>query len=435
MRIAAGLVCLSLVVVSTPVVSTPPAAAPVRTHRPLPAQAGPGSPVTGTFPFIRGPVDDESARDGAWLNWETKLTPWPSKLRGKEAWRPLFEALSDFIRQSPALTTMREYYPWLSYGVDADVAPLPRAQISLVLWPSRWVEPAPGTLDGIRLKSGAGGFTPAGLDLWINWFPTSASGSSDDLASPEWYRDADGAFFRLSRPDRLIDGFPVHGGWLFVTAKDKPPLFTPVSQERLLRAYIAAAERLMTQVDTVNADLAEALAEFNSADMKALRRQAIEQAAAGETDPARAAALRARAARDDAEQERQLRDGAGATASSNPASAAARAARDRWAQRLEAMSEAERRRAAHARDDPETLLLEDLATPTDPAAVAVMQYNPAFVNTALGRHVPQLLVLPIGSSHDAQRRPEVLARLPVLERVPIAVVEQSRWSELQRLLR
>ncbi len=185
----------------------------------------------------------------------------------------------------------------------------------------------------------------------------------------------------------------------------------------------------------MNADFAEALAEFNSADMKALRRQAIEQAAAGETDPARAAALRARAARDDAEQERQLRDGAGATASSNPASAAARAARESMGSAPGGHERGGAARACARARRSGDVVAQDSATPTDPAAVAVMQYNPAFVNTALGRHVPQLLVLPIGSSHDAQRRPEVLARLPVLERVPIAVVEQSRWSELQRLLR
>jgi len=404
-------------------------------HRAPATQSAPIAPPTDRFPFIRGRVDDESAPNGAWLNWETRLTPWPARLRGKEAWRPVFEALSVFLKQSPALASMREVYPWLSYGVDDGFQPLPRGQISMVLWSARWVEPAPGTPAGLRLKSGAGGFTPSGFDAWINWFPTSPRGASTDLVSADWYTDAQGSFFRLAPPDRLIDGFPVHGGWLFVIEANKPPLFTPVSQERVLKAYMAQAERLMAQAGTVNADLAEALAAFTSAEMRSVRRQAIEEAVAGESNPARAAAKRAQAERDDAEQERQLRDGAAGGAAANPVSVAARAAHDRWAQRLAGMSAAERGTPARVRDDPEALLLEDLALAGDRTAVDVMQYNPAFVNKALGPAVPQLLLLAIGSSTDAQRQPGVLARMPVHERVPIALVERSRWSELQALLR
>ena len=299
---------------------------------------------------------------------------------------------------------MREYYPWLSYGVDENFKPLPRAQISMILWSSDWVEPAPATPDKIKLKQGAWGFSPAGIDVWINWFPTSASGASDDLKSWDWYKDSQGEFFRLAKPDRLIDGFPVHGGWLFVTAKNKPPLFVPVSQARALNAYMAQAQRLMAQAGAGNEGLSEALATYNSAEMKAIRKEAIEQAGANEKDPKKAAEKRAKAERDDAEQERQLREGALASASSNPIYAAAKKAHDQWAQRLKGMSEAERNAPAHMRVDPDALLLEDLVAQSDPAAVALMQYNPEYVNKKLGPEIPQLLVLPIGTSQDWGRR-------------------------------
>jgi hypothetical protein len=332
---------------------TGPASGVVQKNTATPAKATPtgqtrgdnASSNAGAFPFIRGRVDDESAPNGAWLNWETKFKPLPPNLRGKEAWLPIFETISLFIKQSPALTTMREYYPWLSYGVDHDYQPLPRAQISIILWSADWVEPAPATPDRIKLKPGAWRAAPAGIDVWINWFPTSASGASDDLKSWDWYKDSQGEFFRLAKPDRLIDGFSVHGGWLFVTAKNKPPLFVPVSQERLLKAY------------------------------------------------------------------------------------------DQWAQRVNGMSEAERSAPAHMRVDPDALLLEDLVAPSDPAAVALMQYNPEYVNRKLGPEIPQLLVLPIGTSKDWGRRAEALAKMPVNERVPIALVERTQWSEIQSYLR
>lgn len=59
-----------------------------------------------------------------------------------------------------------------------------------------------------------------------------------------------------------------------------------------------------------------------------MRRQAIEQAGANEKDPKKAAEKRAKAERDNAEQERHLREGAMASASSNPMYAAAKKAHD-----------------------------------------------------------------------------------------------------------
>ena len=152
------------------------------------------------FPFIRGTVDDISAANGAWLNWYTKLEPVPENLRGKESWLPVFEEISTFIKQSPALATLREFYPWLSFGVDEGFEPLPRAQISMIFWSSQWVEPAPDTPHKFKLKSGAWGSAPGGIDFWINWFPLSTSGGGDELSATDWYRDDHGAFFGLDRP-------------------------------------------------------------------------------------------------------------------------------------------------------------------------------------------------------------------------------------------
>lgn len=390
---------------------------------------------SAVFPFIRGRVDDANARDGAWINWSSRLDPLPQNLRGKEAWVPLFEQISGFLRQSPALTSLREYYPWLAYGVDSTVVPLPAANVSMMLWSADWVEPDPGHPDGFRLKPGAWGATPGGFDLYVNLFPLRVHGASDELTPADWYTDEQGPFFRLRQPERTIDGFPVHGGWLLVTAKAKPPLFLPVSQERALQAFMAEAQRQMSQVGSGQEGFSEGLALYNSTEMKALRRQMIDQAGAGEADPVKAAAARAKAERDDVEQERQLREGADATLSMNPAFASVRQAHDQWAHRLEKLSAAERHAPAYTRLDVDAYLQEDLTTEGEPGAIALMQYNPAYVDRNLSPHVPQILVLPIGSVRDAGRSAESLARMPVRERVPIAIVERTPWSQIQPLLR
>lgn len=66
--------------------------------------------------------------------------------------------------------------------------------------------------------------------------------------------------------------------------------------------------------------------------------------------------------------------------------------------RLTGMSEAERNAPVHMRVNPEALLLEDLAAQSDPATAALMQYSPELVNKKLGPEIPQLLILPIGTS-------------------------------------
>jgi hypothetical protein len=386
------------------------------------------------FPFIRGRVDDVSAANGAWLNWTSKLDPIPQNLRGKQAWFPVFEKFSVFLKQSPALATMQEFYPWLSFGVDESYQPLPRAQISMLLWPRDWVEPAPNTPDKIKLKNGAWGSAPAGYDLWINWFPLARSGGNDELSPNDWYKDAQGAFFRLQKPDQLIDGFPVHGGWLFVTAKNKPPLFIPVSQERALLAFMAQAQKQMSSVTEGNAGVNEALDWYNSDEGKNIRRQAIEGAVAGEKDPKKAAEKRAKAERDDAEQERQLRASGMQSASSSPVFVAAELAYHQWSEKLQAMSQVERNKPAFVKSDPDAFLGEDLVPASMPGAISLMQYNPEYVNRKLGKEVPQILIMAIGSSTDWARSAESLAKMTVRERVAIAIVERTKWSEIQGYL-
>ncbi len=383
------------------------------------------------FPFIRGRVDDISAANGAWLNWHTKLNPVPQNLRGKEAWLPVFEKISDFIKQSPALATMREYYPWLSYGVDEGYEPLPRAQISMIFWLPEWIEPAPGTPDNIKLKSGAWGSAPGGVDFWMNWFPTSTVGASDELSPSDWYKDNQGVFFRIRKPDRLIDGFPVHGGWLFVTGKNKPPLFVPISRERALQAFMAQAQRLMNDTVKGHEGINESLELYNSAEMRKFRQQAIDEAGAGEKDPVKAAQMRAKATSDDAEQENQLRQAGMVSASSSPLHAAAEKAYNQWSQVLQRLGEAERNSPAFVANDPDTFLGEDLVSAGAPDAVALMRYNPDYVNGQLDAYVPQLLIMPIGSSTDWNRSADVLSRMEVRDRAALAIVERTRWSEIQ----
>ena len=304
----------------------------------------------------------------------------------------------------------------------------------MLLWSPDWVEPAPGTPDKIKLKSGAWGSAPAGYDLWINWFPLAQSGASDELSPSDWYKDAQGAFFRLRKPDQLIDGFPVHGGWLFVTAKNKPPLFIPVSQERTLLAFMAQAQKQMSSVTEGNAGVNEALNWYNSDEGRNIRRQAIEGAVAGEKDPKKAAEKRAKAERDDAEQERQLRASGMQSASSNPIIVAAELAYRQWSEKLQAMSQLERNKPAFVKSDPDAFLGEDLVPASMPGAISLMQYNPEYVNRKLGKEVPQILIMAIGSSTDWARSAESLAKMTVRERVAIAIVERTKWSEIQGYL-
>ena len=63
-------------------------------------------------------------------------------------------------------------------------------------------------------------------------------------------------------------GFPDYDDWLFVTAKNKPPFITPVSQGRQLKAYMAHARQQMAQADAGNLWLSGSLATYNSDEMK-----------------------------------------------------------------------------------------------------------------------------------------------------------------------
>ncbi|KAA3626095.1 MAG: hypothetical protein DWQ09_17860 [Proteobacteria bacterium] len=389
------------------------------------------------FPLIKGSPAEPGADKGAWLDSEESAQLEELLPEVRNAWEPSLRQLAKLIRQSPALADLGGYFPKLRVNVTAPDESLHTGNLYVQIWWPYAIETIPGSGAGpqLRIKGQYALNGPGGFSLDINRLPAGGNGSTQGLQRSEWYRDESGEFFMLPPAEREIAGFPVLAGYLWVTAPGKAPLFIPVSQERALQAAIAAASVQIQQASEGNSAAQEMLATYNSPEMKEMRRQAIEAAGASESDPKRAAAARAKAERDDHEQERQIREMAGQSADENPISLAVRRAVAEMETRLGAMTPAQRNAPAATRIVPEAFLQEEIVTAGTSGATPLMAYNPAFFDPKLAPSAMQLLVMGIGSAADWEDRDVPPQQQPVQIRVPIAIVEQTDWRQVAKLLK
>ena len=391
-----------------------------------------GEALETGYPLIKGSPAKRGAPQGAWIGWD-EMFGGPDRRPVDDSWKPVLLALARIVRESPALKDLGGFYPQMFASADTSAQPVASGELRLDPWWPHAVEPDPRAKPGekrFRVKPNFVMNGPGGFSLYINWLPSGPHGRADGLDKAEWMRDAEGEFFLLPPSKRQIAGFPVIAGYLFVTAAGKPPLFVAVSQERAYRAAIDWARKQVGEAGAAQDANNEVLANFNSPEMKKIRRQVIEEAAAKYKDPAKAAAARRKAEADDREQERQLREIAGRRASSSPAAKAAQETIVRLEAKLGSMSGAERRAPAYVKLVPGAFFDREFVAAGAPEAVPLMQYNKRYFDA--GQHdAPQLLVIDADSREDFPQ-PE---KQDLVKRVEIAITEQTDWRKAAALLK
>lgn len=391
-----------------------------------------GEALETGYPLIKGSPADPGAPQGAWIGWDEMFGD-PDRRPVDDSWKPVLLALATIVRESPALKDLGGFYPQMFASADSSAQPVATGELRLDPWWPKAVEPDPRAKPGekrFRVKPNYVMNGPGGFSLYINRLPDGPHGRADGLDKFEWTRDAEGEFFLLPPSKREIAGFPVIAGYLFVTAAGKPPLFVPVSQERAYRAAIEWARKQVGEAGAAQDANNEVLANFNSPEMKKIRRQVIEEAAAKYKDPAKAAAARSKAEADDREQERQIRRIAGRQASSSPLAKAAQETIARLEAKLGALSAAERRAPAYVKLVRGAFFDREFVAAGAAGSVPLMQYNKRYFDAGQ-RDAPQLLVMSADSREDFPQ-PE---KQGLVKRVEIAITEQTDWRKAAALLK
>ncbi len=379
------------------------------------------------FPLIKGSPAEPGAPPGAWLESRIHLDHLAAGPRA--AWKTTLDGVAAAIRESPALADLGGFYPRLVSGVDSKGGGLDVGTLSVQVWPLESID-APT----LSVKQDWRDYGPGGFSLYFNRFPAGGSGATEGLRRPGWQAPGSGDFFRLPPAEREIAGFPVLAGYLFVTAPGKPPLFLPVSREEALKAAIAGAEA-QSEIAGEGSEMARELLEnFNSPEMRELRRMAIEEAAAAESDPKRAAEARARAERDDREQERQLLAMAGVSPDQAPLTLAAREAAAMLRAELDRLDAAQRAAPAFIRTAPDSFLGDEIVGSEAGGAVPLMRFNPAFFDKSQPAAL-QLVWMSIGSRIDWENSKISPMQANLAERIAMAIVEQTDWRRVAALMR
>jgi hypothetical protein len=148
-----------------------------------------------------------------------------------EAWDQQMQAITAFLRQAPVLAQPAGFFPQmfgfitvLNAGIWNDrprQAPL-AGGVALAVWPPRDVQI--GADGSLKSKEELSLFR---LELNYVYPP----------AGQNWMRDEQGSFAGLQKQGEFA-GFPIYGNALHLTCNGRLP-YLPVSQERVLRAFIA----------------------------------------------------------------------------------------------------------------------------------------------------------------------------------------------------
>ncbi|MFA5911631.1 MAG: hypothetical protein WC815_22870 [Vicinamibacterales bacterium] len=334
---------------------------------------------------------------GTWRPWTCNgLSPSDLKILGftladTNAFKTRLQHIADLFRASPVWNPPMGVDPSLSGSLFGPSAYSPSAK-------KLKNQPIGGTImmgsfehyEVIRTTGGQerreryiGDETPH-IMLDVNWLPR---GSGVNMPG-----DEDGEFFLEPVRTAEIGGFPAYGDMLVIT-KNGRPIWTPVSRERYLKAFIAKR-----RPDAVNAEryIADQQRQYDAfvAPAAAAARQAKYQAAIDKMAPKGAAAV---------EHERRYweRDEADAIAGLKKAAsrdlkvsalagvlAGLKAAEDQ----LAAMTPAERGGAACLLEDTTDATGSGLVAMATPRCLPLVTRNPDFFDPQLPRSVPQIIV-------------------------------------------
>lgn len=362
---------------------------------------------------------------GAWIAWESSCDQVKGPLLA--AWEKQLKAIAALVRACPIFRDIRGYYPMLTGCVEnpgATTGPY-GGTVHLLIWPPVTVERT--STGEPRVKKEWRYNHPGGmLMIRVNAF--------GDLAFSWFYgEDKEGRFYELPDTRREIAGFPVIGGFFFVSPPNKPPLFTPITRERAQRWII---DNLRRQADADASMLASArrqYEDFVSPAGKARRAKAIEEAAASQKKPENQELERRHALAIEQRREQDLK----AAATPKPGSPQARTL-ERLTQlesRLASMSPEERRQPAWYKRHPEgvrRLDYGDIVEAGSPGARPLVVPNQGFSDKSLPKTAMQLVSVPGLEEYESRVKKD--ATEPTV-RVSLAVIEQMDWRAIAAMLK
>jgi hypothetical protein len=366
-------------------------------------------------------VWDHEDEPGAWIPWEMSCTPVERPVQ--DAWEKQLKAIAALVRACPVFHDIRGYYPMLVGCVQRNpTATGPyNGSVALLIWPPVTVEHTPTGEPRVRdvwRYNGLGG-------LWITL------NSIGDLGF-DWFNaeDSQGRFYELPETQREIAGFPVIGRFLSISLPNKPPRFTPITQERAQRWIIDNLKRQASADASILASASRQYEEFVSPAGKARRAKAIEDAAATLKKPEDQAAERRRLQTIDQRRERDLQAATVPKAGSPEAHTAERVTQ--LEARLAAMSPEQRQQPAWYKRPPEgvrRLDYGDIVDAGSSGARPLVVPNPGFFDPALPKTAMQLVVtLP-------DDRPTTKVASDPARRLFQAFVEQMDWKAVAAMLK
>ena len=361
---------------------------------------------------------DAESEARAWIPWRNETaTASPTH----KVWDQQLRAIAVRIRADGVFADIRGYYPHLFGKVEAARGGNP--WIGFLAFEAWWPKAVERTPDGTaRIKPKWEYNRPEGLWIGVN--------TLRDLDHWRWWEDERGRFYELPETKREIAGFPVVGDRMFITRDGKASLFEPLPQERALRWVIGQLQR-QVKADEGSLDSARRRYEqFISPEGVARRKKEIETAAASQKRPENQALERRNAETRDQRREQDLRDAAMPKPGSREAGTAGllRAYEERHA----ALSAAERTLPAWVKREPTPRGSQgEIVPPNTPGARPLIVVSRTFFDNSLPPTAMQLVTVPVepfaSRAKSDGKDPQKLA--------PLAVVEQTDWREVQKMLK
>jgi hypothetical protein len=349
-------------------------------------------------------------------------------------WRKTVDEVVAIVATSPALAGLAGHVPEIASHVDVASPPggtdckKYALAASVVLWPwmNKHVEPNPAARSGgptFRLKGQWVNNTFGALWIWLNAIPK--------FEGDPWEKDGRGVFFE--QPERLLEvsGFPMYQDHIFITGSASPPLFLPVSQERVINAYLVRARQDAPLAASTLESRKKQYADFMSPASQERRKKEIEAAAASQKDPANSEQARRHAMAIDQRREEDYRKAANPPPDDRIFEPVKRL---KQAEALLAgMTEGERKAQAWRTSPQGEQMLLNLASPHAQGARPVVDLNPAYFDFSAPQATLRNALIWV--KEGLMSRKLGTGDLDTLTKVDRAVVLQTDWTRLSQMMK
>ncbi len=349
-------------------------------------------------------------------------------------WRKTVDEVAAVVAASPALAGLAGHVPEMASQVDLVSPPGGTdcrkwaLSASIVLWPwmNKHVEPDPAARPGgpkFRLKGQWVNNTFGGFWVWINAIPK--------FEGDPWEKDARGVFFE--QPERLRDvaGFPAYGDHVYIAGASNPPLFLPVSHERVIQAYLVRARQDALIPGSTLESRKKQYENFMSPASQEKRRKEIEAAAASQKNPANSEQERRHAIAIDKRREDDYRKAANPSPDDRLFEPVKRLKAAEAL--LSGMTEADRTAQAWRTAPQGEQMMLNLARPRAQGARPVVEVNPAYLDFSAPRATLRNLMLWV--KEGMLTRELGRSDLDTMIRVDRAVVLQTDWTRVAQMMK